>query len=677
MQYFLALAIGAFTLSACTTDPEDAFSTTPVGPEIDIHADILMTANTMDEGVSFTWKEARFLGDEVTYTFYAKYEGASVELASTDKLFYTATKTAFKTALYSKFPVLPLNDSFPMVFYVVADNGNGTYPSEEISVNIYAFGDAVVPVIAEDTPKTQVFDPANLAEELTLFSWSAARLSYNEEVTYNVYGKYGEGEPVLIAEALTALSVTKTVDEWNDLVVAAGAPEATASDVIFYVTAVSESIPEGVPSARMTINITTYTASYPAKIYIPGNYQGWNPADETSTIVASTLTKGLFESFYDLTTTDAMAQFKFAPDPSWDNAYSSTDYTVETDGDGNTVVAGKLLQGPSLGNLEVPAGLYRVSVNLKLKTFEMVKIVSMGVIGNATPAGWDAETPLVYDAAKNEYAVTLNMINGNEYKFRANNNWTWSIGKENLFSRGGSNIVFEKATGEYKLVLSVGQHPYAVKFLSTSFPEQLYIPGSHQGWSPASAPTLKGNGEGLFEGGLNLVDKDGGANCEWKFSPIPDWGQDFGGVLTLDPTTGIYSGTYGASANITTPGGYYYVKVDMTAATVEAMPVTKVGLIGDFNNWGGDAEFVYNTETQLWTLSGLALTATQGFKVRFNGAWVVNRGADAASEPHLMPDATSVAVAHNGKNMTVAADGTYDLVLNLSVYPNTLTVTKK
>ena len=298
----------------------------------------------------------------------------------------------------------------------------------------------------------------------------------------------------------------------------------------------------------------------------------------------------------------------------------------------------------------------------------MVKIESMGIIGSATPGGWGEETPMAYDAETNTYSVVTTMTQGESYKFRANNNWSYSIGDNGAFD-GGSDYVFAKETGEYKLVLDVNKHPYEVKLFSTSYPEKLYLPGSHQGWSPATAPTLMGNGEGLFEGGVNLVDADGAENCQFKFSPKPAWDGDFGGTIEWDGDL-IANGVYGVSDNIVVPSGYYYIQLDMTAGTFTLTRINKVGLIGSFNGWGGDEDFAYDATANVWTCT-TALTATDEFKVRMNGDWAMNRGfAGPASANVAYPS------YNDGPNITVASDGTYTITLDMSVNPNTIQFTK-
>jgi hypothetical protein len=113
----------------------------------------------------------------------------------------------------------------------------------------------------------------------------------------------------------------------------------------------------------------------------------------------------------------------------------------------------------------------------------------------------------------------------------------------------------------------------------------------------------------------------------------------------------------------------------MTQGTFEMLQLTKVGLIGAFNGWDGDADFVYDATADLWTLTQALPALGDGFKIRFNGGWDVNRGmgGDATG---VVGVGTTIPVYHNGQNMQVAEEGTYTLTLDMSTNPNTLTISK-
>ncbi|MFA7042707.1 MAG: hypothetical protein WC173_08995, partial [Bacteroidales bacterium] len=100
-KYLFAATVLSMAAVSCEVISEDAFSTAPVAPEMYAHSDILMTSNTMEEHVNFSWKPARFLGEGLTYDLYGKYGESAVKIASTAELFYKVPKTEFKAALYA------------------------------------------------------------------------------------------------------------------------------------------------------------------------------------------------------------------------------------------------------------------------------------------------------------------------------------------------------------------------------------------------------------------------------------------------------------------------------------------------------------------------------------------------------------------------------------------------
>lgn len=258
LRYLTAVAVAALTLSACEKEPADLFSTAPVAPVMDSHADILMTENAMSENVTFSWQKARNIAGTVGYKLYAADETSETLLTATDGLFYSAAKTAFRTQLGEGLD-LPGNSNVSLSFYVVADNGEISVKSEPITVKLFIYGDYVAAVpsaVAADV----VLAPESAAEQLKLLTWTPARLGYNEAVTYSVSASVGSGAATVIAEGLTETSLSKSVDEWNEAVVAAGAPEAAASTVDFVVTAYSDSCTGGIESESVSVGfgVSTY-----------------------------------------------------------------------------------------------------------------------------------------------------------------------------------------------------------------------------------------------------------------------------------------------------------------------------------------------------------------------------------------------------------------------------------
>lgn len=619
--------------TGCQEDWEDTFSKEPAAPELVNNGMILMTKNTMSESITWAWSAARFMQGEVSYALYTQYgTGAAVQVGTATKdLSLTMTKTDFHTLLEG-ISGIPENNSFDLAFYVVASDANGKYESAKQTMKVYAYGDAVSAVVAASVPEL-VLDINDPAGEVQLLSWEAARLTYNEAVTYAVSVSYDGGEAIEVAKDLTGTTCTKTVDEWNELIVATGAPEAKPAEVQFTVTAYSETYPDGVPSAPLAVTVTTYKATYPAYIQLTGT---------DKKLPQSTLTKGLFECFVNLASD---TNFKLL-DPDSAAELGSDDAEATTDDKGNKVINGTIGGNTAIS---LSAGTYRISASMKFNTLQIVKVESLGLIGSATVGGWDKETPLEYDGVANTYSVVTTLTKDGEYKPRANDNWGYAIDADGIFKDGGDNFKFEGETGEYKVVVDVNKHPFAVKVLSTAFPteEFIYIPGNHQGWSPEAAQALRTSDfDGVYKGFSNL-------NGDFKFTKQRAWGGSGDEYNSNDFSTyegGLAPSTDGSNINMPT-AGFYYIVADVMNAKLTATATTW-GIIGDATagGWDSDQNMTWDSDKKCWTAT---LTLTDGtMKFRANDGWDINVGGKIDD------------LSFGGDNMTVQA-GTYDIELYL------------
>lgn len=633
LKYMFVVAIVMIAATGCQEDWEDTFSKEPAAPELVNNGMILMTKNTMSESITWAWSAARFMQGEVSYALYTQYgTGAAVQVGTATKdLSLTMTKTDFHTLLEG-ISGIPENNSFDLAFYVVASDANGKYESAKQTMKVYAYGDAVSAVVAASVPEL-VLDINDPAGEVQLLSWEAARLTYNEAVTYAVSVSYDGGEAIEVAKDLTGTTCTKTVDEWNELIVATGAPEAKPAEVQFTVTAYSETYPDGVPSAPLAVTVTTYKATYPAYIQLTGT---------DKKLPQSTLTKGLFECFVNLASD---TNFKLL-DPDSAAELGSDDAEATTDDKGNKVINGTIGGNTAIS---LSAGTYRISASMKFNTLQIVKVESLGLIGSATVGGWDKETPLEYDGVANTYSVVTTLTKDGEYKPRANDNWGYAIDADGIFKDGGDNFKFEGETGEYKVVVDVNKHPFAVKVLSTAFSteEFIYIPGNHQGWSPEAAQALRTSDfDGVYKGFSNL-------NGDFKFTKQRAWGGSGDEYNSNDFSTyegGLAPSTDGSNINMPT-AGFYYIVADVMNAKLTATATTW-GIIGDATagGWDSDQNMTWDSDKKCWTAT---LTLTDGtMKFRANDGWDINVGGKIDD------------LSFGGDNMTVQA-GTYDIELYL------------
>lgn len=646
LKNIIASVAAVFAVASCTIVPDDTFSTAPVAPIMSSHNDILITTATVEEDVTFTWDKARFIDAEAyVYDLSVKFgEEEAVLAAGVTETFYTLGKAEFRTFLKENFS-LEQNSTHSLSAYVSLKDDAGTvYASEPVAFKVYVYDDAV-PSVATADSETLVLDKNNPGGEIALLSWTDPRLVYGEDVTYTVVLKVGEGEEVVLAYGLYDMSYATTVDALNEAVIAAGGAEDTAVEATLIVYACCPSIPEGVPSNEVNVTVTTYVATFSEQYYMPGSYQGWNPATAHVLPVSKT-TKGLYQGFVDLTTADgADVEFKFSPVPEWNGDFGFSDVKVEP-------FAGKYAHAyastTASDNIKVPSGFYYVKLNKKFNTLEMVQVENLEIIGDFN--SWGSGIAMTWDSAAKTWTVPENIkfTNGTGFKFRFNSDWTYSFGGalDNV-QFGGDNIPFTKNDGTYMVILNTASADFTVNAVDVNMPDYLVVAGDYSGHSWSATDDMRVNlydsSKGLYRGYITMY----GATYGFKFVKN-------GSVWNGQTATSGYNYTLadGGGDNCMIADGTYFWTFDIINMTATALPITKVGIIGDFNGWGSDAEMTFDSTALTYTIEQ-TFESAGGFKFRFNGDWGYNLGGDLAN------------LAHDGANISIEP-GTYVITLDMA-----------
>lgn len=205
-----------------------------------------------------------------------------------------------------------------------------------------------------------------------------------------------------------------------------------------------------------------------------------------------------------------------------------------------------------------------------------------------------------------------------------------------------------KVPGVYKMVLDMENQAYS--FVSQF--DLMWAPGGANNWAHGSAAQLasepgkgKYKGFGKFEGEFKLTDAFG-----WG-------GNNFG--------AGAEAGTLSTSGgNLKAPAaGFYFATAEPAALTYSLTAIQSCGLIGGFNGWGSQLALTPNADQTVWTGS-VTLSDGDEFKVRFNDNWDINLGGDVRC------------LTVGGANIKAPAAGTYQVTLNISKLPYTLTLKK-
>lgn len=259
------------------------------------------------------------------------------------------------------------------------------------------------------------------------------------------------------------------------------------------------------------------------KFWVVGSYNGWSNSDAALYII-STATSSEAQGYVYF---PAAGEFKLTTDHSWDDAHTFGD-----DGSGGLTNPG--------GNIVVSAAGYQfIKANLADNSYS-VTLTNWGVIGSASPNGWDDETALTYNTDLSAWIGGIHLTAA-EFKFRANHSWDYNYGSttgDGTLDPGGSNISVD-TEADYAFTLDLS-HPNAYTYTANRW--GIIGSATANGWDSDQNMTWDAVNK-VFTATLNLT-----AN-EMKFRANDGWDINLGGDLnTLTPG--------GANIAIATAGNY-------------------------------------------------------------------------------------------------------------------------
>lgn len=271
-----------------------------------------------------------------------------------------------------------------------------------------------VPVLTAPPSGTVIeLKEATAADEVPAFTWTAADFGFSAATTYQVVldlAGNNFADPTTVGSS-TGLSLVVTQEELNTLLLAKGLEGETPTDLELRVIATVNSDATAQVSEGVVVTVIPYTTTivYP-QLQVPGSYQAWDPTND-NTIIYSAKADGKYEGYIYMG--EENAKFKYTDGPSWDTNWGDTGDDGTLDANGTDIAAGA-------------AGTYLLSANLNTLTHTRT-LYNWGLIGDATPGGWDSDQDLTYDAVANKLTITLDLVPGN-IKFRANDAWDFNYG---------------------------------------------------------------------------------------------------------------------------------------------------------------------------------------------------------------------------------------------------------
>ena len=322
-------------------------------------------------------------------------------------------------------------------------------------------------------------------------------------------------------------------------------------------------------------------------------------------------------------------------------------------------------------NIPVTVGTYNIvfddqSGQYSFNDTSVPSYATVGIIGSATPQGWDASTAMVQDVFNPHVWTLANVtLTAGEAKFRANNAWDVNWGTVDFpngtgvlnganipVTAGTYNVSFNDQTGVYSFGTDTPSPTYnTVGIIGSATP---------QGWDASTAMVQDANNPHLWR--LESVQLNAG---EAKFRANNEWTVNWG-ATDFPQGTGTQDG-----ANIPVTAGVYDITFnDQTGAydfaTDTAPTYATVGIIGSATPQGWDASTPMIQDPffpHLWTLTNVTLVDGEA-KFRANNAWDVNWGATD------FPNGTGV---QNGANIPVSG-GQYNVTFNDETGAYTFTV---
>ena len=558
-------------------------------------------------------------------------------------------------------------------------------------VQISAPEDVVAPVLS---PVADInITAANLGLESVTFEWSAADFGAQTQVNYAIeVAAAGQSDKVVVTSGVTETSAVVSYESLNAvLLYDLGLASGIAENVDFYVSAKVGEYAK-VYSAPVTASATVTQAEkeYP-KLTVAGSYayNNWTPG------------KGQF--VYDFEGTDV--RYSGVIDFGEDVSALNFKFVGEAWGNNEFSVPAGEAQAPEAAELPLVAGggdnisaytTHRFySLTLDKSTPKVIKnfsFNSLGVIGDATPTGWDADTDMEFNAAKQRFYVDLTLIDG-KIKFRADDDWAvnWG-GADGVLSAGGADIAV--AAGNYRIYVNLndpanptyelnakmyGQDENAGSTTPEPEPEPEPTPlvgwgivGAFSGWADGADVMLASDGTYLLAKGVEL-------EGELKFRKDGAWevnlGLAEGAEFAADTEIALSAG----GANINVAAGTYDVYLDEVNAKAwfitdgsypgggAAPEASEWGVVGQVNGWNAPDITMYKTATEGLFVAYNVAMPDGGFKIRANGEWndAANYGLDGGKGNVEVDHAYDVVTGGGSGDMVLVA-GNYDIWFDLT-----------
>ena len=372
---------------------------------------------------------------------------------------------------------------------------------------------------------------------------------------------------------------------------------------------------------------------------VPGDYQGWAPSDYPKLFNYSydgVIFRGVVDFQCKDESKSAANGFKFTYGGNWDS--DSGNWGSADQGEAPEAGSIKLINGDASQNIMCYGAKRYYLFELNKDELTVNKIYSFdkaGIIG--LNGDWDNDVVMTYNMFFGRFWADVDIASDTEFKFRLDGAWdnNWGGNLEGL-TPGGENIPI--AAGQYRIYFYMNDVTVYAELSPDMYgkeeptvePDPVPVP-AYEGWGIIGvggdwekdvAMTQDGD---IWTGYANIAAAD-----QWKIRKDAAWDENFGGPGNDEPyvvTLGEVVNGVAGGKNMSVPAdGFYKIVFDAANETITVSDATVWGLIGDFNEWGGDT---FMTEVDgKWVSPVVELTG--GWKIRKNSGWDDNRGGTFA-----------------------------------------------
>jgi len=423
-----------------------------------------------------------------------------------------------------------------------------------------------------------------------------------------------------------------------------------------------------------TLKVIPNAPEIEAAYYLTGSINGWNNTDTTYKLTndgSDPYENPTFTCRIPAPEDGSNIEFKMTPESGlggdWSKCLAAGDEgTFQYNNDGGNLVI----------NAVAGAKFYDLTFNMLDQTWE-AKALLFDIEKNwyltGSINGWnntDTTYKLTNDGGDPYANPTFTMRipapeDGSNIEFKMTpesglgGNWSKCLAAGNgpvgtfAYNNEGGNLVIEAVEGAKYYDVTFNMMALTWSYKAITFNPFVFFIGATDGWANAEQKlALTDEGAGIYTGYVYCADPNGWGNC-FKFQKVAgDWGTEINtGHMTGGMTGGVGLHDGDTNFEIKDGEGVYFFTLNLSANTLNALKVEKMGIIGDFNGWGGDVEMKWNATDYCFEATGAGVTAN-GWKFRVNADWGINLGSNDSAEPSkVLADLVA-----NGKNIGVAGN---------------------